>query len=277
MKENEIPFGAFDSELQGFEYTIPDGYTAEIVDGKVIVKKEESEDEKIRGELIRFIKGIVISNVTEEQRCMWIAWLEKQEKQGEYKSAWSEEDEKNALDIKCLILNYRIGNGEYDLCSWIDHLKERVQTQPKQGEQKPNFCHHEVDFSNCSEEYRKAYYDGWNNCNQQHEQMKNLQKPTWSDYDEERYLSCLQRLRTSNLEQPETINTVWLKSLRDRITLTNKNDFDRGYDVGMSAAKFNQWRPTREQLGALIDVLLACENPKTYTLLNSLYNDLKKL
>ena len=42
----------------------------------------------------------------------------------------------------------------------------------KQGEQKPNYCHHEVDLSRCSEEYRKAYYDGWNNCNMQHSQCK---------------------------------------------------------------------------------------------------------
>ena len=33
----------------------------------------------------------------------------------------------------------------------------------KQGSE-PNWCHHKVDLSNCSEEYRKAYYDGWNNC-----------------------------------------------------------------------------------------------------------------
>ena len=41
----------------------------------------------------------------------------------------------------------------------------------KQGSE-PNWCHHKVDLSNCSEEYRKAYYNGWNNCNQQHSQCK---------------------------------------------------------------------------------------------------------
>ena len=41
----EIPFGAKDSELYKFEYTIPEGYEAEIKDGKVIVMKKESEDE----------------------------------------------------------------------------------------------------------------------------------------------------------------------------------------------------------------------------------------
>jgi len=41
----------------------------------------------------------------------------------------------------------------------------------KQGSE-PNWCHHKVDLSDCSEEYRKAYYDGWNNCNMQHSQCK---------------------------------------------------------------------------------------------------------
>lgn len=134
MKENEIPFGAFDSELQGFEYTIPDGYTAEIRDGKIIVRKEESEDEKIRGELIRFIKGIVISNVTEEQRCMWIAWLEKQEKQGKYKSSWGEEDKKMLDRITDYFewgIDYFFDENDCNKAQdWIKSLKERLQ--PKQ-------------------------------------------------------------------------------------------------------------------------------------------------
>ena len=54
----EAPFGAKDSELEGFEYTIPQGYEAEIKDGKVIVRKAESEDEKIRKEIIKYIQGL---------------------------------------------------------------------------------------------------------------------------------------------------------------------------------------------------------------------------
>lgn len=49
--------------------------------------------------------------------------------------------------------------------------KEWIAWLEKQGSE-PNWCHHKVDLSNCSEEYRKAYYDGWNNCNQQHSQCK---------------------------------------------------------------------------------------------------------
>ena len=47
--------------------------------------------------------------------------------------------------------------------------EEFIAWLEKQGSE-PNWCHHKVDLSNCSEEYRKAYYDGWNNCNMQHSQ-----------------------------------------------------------------------------------------------------------
>ena len=47
MKETTINFGAFDSELIAQEWAIPEGYTAKVEDGKVIVfipSKEEDED-----------------------------------------------------------------------------------------------------------------------------------------------------------------------------------------------------------------------------------------
>ena len=52
--------------------------------------------------------------------------------------------------------------------------EEALSWLEKQGEQsvEPKWCHHKVDLSDCSEEYRKAYYDGWNNCNMQHSQRE---------------------------------------------------------------------------------------------------------
>ena len=38
----EIPFGAFNSELKGWEYTIPKGMEAEIKDGKIIVREKQA-------------------------------------------------------------------------------------------------------------------------------------------------------------------------------------------------------------------------------------------
>ena len=56
-----------------------------------------------------------------------------------------------------------------------DQFKCAIAWLEKQGEKEvsePKWCHHKVDLSDCSEEYRKAYYDGWNNCNMQHSQCR---------------------------------------------------------------------------------------------------------
>jgi len=92
----------------------------------------------------------------------------------------------------------------------------------KQSEKKPNYCHHEVDLSDCSEEYRKAYYDGWNNCNQQHEQLKAEQKPAWSEKDEKLLKLSLENLTELKNRFDEEYGKVgdcinWLKSLKDRV------------------------------------------------------------
>ena len=60
---------------------------------------------------------------------------------------------------------YEPAGGSSDYQRWLAWLED-------QGMHKPDYCHHEVDLSNCSEEYRKAYYDGWNNCNMQYSQCK---------------------------------------------------------------------------------------------------------
>lgn len=44
----------------------------------------------------------------------------------------------------------------------------------------------------------------------------------WSDADEERFLSCLKLLGTGNIEQPDTINTMWLKSIKTRLISDEK-------------------------------------------------------
>ena len=81
MEEKEtikIPFRAFDSELGGFEYTIPEGYEVEIKDGKVIVRKEEDDDEKIRKALIKFLTACDDADERELQPYQkMIDWVEK--------------------------------------------------------------------------------------------------------------------------------------------------------------------------------------------------------
>lgn len=81
----EIPFGAKDSELKGWEYTIPEGMEAVIENGKVIVRQKESEDERIRREIVGFIcwafNNGSITNEHRERSDSWLAYLEKQKEQ----------------------------------------------------------------------------------------------------------------------------------------------------------------------------------------------------
>lgn len=84
MNKIEIPFGAYDSETLGWTYTIPKGYTAKIEDEKIVVKKEELEDEKIKKSLVKFLKSLPIKHRCEyaaSELENWLAWLEKQKEQ----------------------------------------------------------------------------------------------------------------------------------------------------------------------------------------------------
>lgn len=62
--EKEISFGAFDSELMRQEIFIPEGFTATIEGDKIILKKIESEDERIRKLLVE-----AVTQVLQDQYC----------------------------------------------------------------------------------------------------------------------------------------------------------------------------------------------------------------
>lgn len=79
------------------------------------------------------------------------------------------EDERIRKGIISLIQqNIREGFDSYDTIMYDD----MIAWLEKQKDVEPNWCHHRVNLSDCSEEYRKAYYDGWNNCNMQHFQCE---------------------------------------------------------------------------------------------------------
>ena len=127
-------------------------------------------------------------------------------------------------------------------------------------EENPAFCHHEVDLSGCSEEYRKAYYDGWNNCNQQHSQLKAEQKPVWSKEDEKLLNLSLENLTELKNRFGEKYGKVgdcilWLKSFKERYG----------------------WKPTDEQMKQLGWVAEQNKDNMIGKELMSLYQELKKL
>lgn len=136
----EIPFGAKDSELKGWEYTIPEGMEAVIKDCKIIVREKESKDERIRKALIQHIKYnvSVISGWRKEEL---IAWLEKQGSQNldnsekickdEQNPAWSEENEYVYNEILKRVENKKLYEHDLEyIYKWLKALKERCAWKP---------------------------------------------------------------------------------------------------------------------------------------------------
>lgn len=66
------------------------------------------------------------------------------------------------------------------------------------------------------------------------------QKSTWSKEDEEKLNSIIEVLGEDSL----LVN--WLKSLKPQ-----QNLYDKGYNDGYSAAKFNHWKPSEKQIKSL--------------------------
>lgn len=92
----------------------------------------------------------------------------------------------------------------------------------------------------------------------------------WSEEDEMIALSIEQVMNCASLLNivPEKIDKIrtWLKTLKDRV-----GNFDKGFKVGFSAAKYNQWKSSEEQM----DILSIYAH--VHDGLASLYQDLKKL
>lgn len=195
----------------------------------ILNESQESGDERIKKGLIHYFKeqdGILTAISGNVSTRDVLAWLEKQ---GEKVDAIENFDTEFEKQVSCLIASTINKEHEYnkDFVKWTANtlLNYAKQELEKQGEQKPNFCHHEVDFSDCSEEYRKAYYDGWNNCNQQHAQLKAEQKPAWSEEDEKMF-SGLNSIvedwyNTMSKKEKEYYGDCgyinWLKSLKERM------------------------------------------------------------
>ena len=167
---------------------------------QVFPELRESEDGRIRKMLIAFVKNdcIIASDKNKQDA---LTWLEKQDDVNkEYWRGYREgkqeiidkytELEKQSKENPSLALenaaglflkalsdtpynNKPITDAQVITKQLLNFLQNSASYNPDAlNDSEPSFCHHEVDFSNCSEEYKKAYYDGWNNCNQQHSQLE---------------------------------------------------------------------------------------------------------
>lgn len=191
--EIEIPFGAKDSELQEWSYNIPEGYTAEIKDGKVTVRlaKNEDNDERIRKiitlaliaseeELSDFYS---VHNITRKE-CT--DWLEKQKTKQKFE--WSEEDKKIAETI-C-----KEGDLKPSEQRWLKSLPERFNFQLKQEWSEKD----ETRFNNLCYIIKKA--EGWNEVSKNAfidwlKSFKNRSNFSWKPSEEQ--MSCLKMVLSS--------------------------------------------------------------------------------
>ena len=239
LKEIEIPFGAKDSELCGWECTIPEGMEATIVDNKIVVKKKDSADERI----INNIKKAVESYWSDEPLHEILAWLEKKcEQKPKVKYVYTKFRIGDVIvhgDNTPVRVVY-IGNGSYQCES--DDLKIR--------------CSFPISEENDYE-------------------LVN-QKPAWSEEDEyclagaietELYMldvvNGVKKFDVGNesIKEECTRELAWLKSLKERIQPQNT------------------WKPSDEQMQALCSKLplLTGSGNEVQRVLETLYCDLKKL
>lgn len=126
-------------------------------------------------------------------------------------------------------------------------------------EQKPVWGEEDEDYYDAIVAKLEVTQDDTALTDNQMEFLKSLKsrvqlKQEWSEEDKERLTSCIQLLKTS--DGFDTINTKWLKSLKERYT----------------------WKPSGEQIEALGVATNICLIPeKQYDELNKLYHELKKL
>ena len=129
--------------------------TREDVERMLPELREESEDERIKEEIVEHInnmKSLTTNNLRNQQFNSWLTWLEKQgeqkpqrivsaeAKESMYdKPAWSEEDEKIALSIEqifnCASLLNIVPDKIEKVRSWLKSLKDRVQPKQECGEE----------------------------------------------------------------------------------------------------------------------------------------------
>lgn len=285
----------------------PNSATANVVCEEIFPELAESDDEKIRKEILSIVKSYRENCITEGNHRFddCIAWLEKQGEPQPYKGN-ADTMRKNLIKaFKSVGSNHWGGFDVRDIIHFLES-KDAIELE-KQGE--PNWAHHKVDLSDCSKEYRKAYYDGWNNCNKQHSQLKDEQNPAWSEEDELMLTSTVNTLKLTNGAAQMKID--WLKSIKNRVQPQQKQEWSisderilnniftyLGYAKDGNKyctpeliceaenwLKFLKpqphWKPTDEQMQSLNFAIITYSKKDdcklTYDGLNLLYNDLKKL
>lgn len=240
---------------------------------EIFPELKESEDERIRKELIGFLRNIPNSNYTCEEMALW---LEKQGVQPHYNigdvicdkscTTLNKEAQPNMAIVDIQNGMYICDKGSFPVSQQDEYVLvgKRIDTKLNDdsvsNELRASSIKHaekEIKKPTCpdNEEFELIYTfekgAKWNAA----------QKSTWSEEDEVIIDEIIYFLEngTVKLQHDLSLYASWLKSLRDRYLK-------------------NTWKPSDEQMEALLSEVNAwtkgCPKQK---ILKSLYQDLKKL
>lgn len=244
-KKIEIPFGAYDSELKGWEYTIPEGMEAVIENGKVIVRQRESEDERIRQRLMWLLQQDICP-FPEEEAAQMLNYLEKQKEAKWHPS----ESEMGVLYKLCYLSNQITDEDDTELTRLYQDLKqeyfnghsfENMFSKEKQKEQKPIL---EVFGFKVGDAVRLKDGDGRKHIIKSFERVEGLHGPdfyrvlfedntaavhifTGSEYPDG-YFTLMEKISEEKEQKPEVKDPF------------DDKQFCRGYNAGVNDAQKEQ-------------------------------------
>ena len=212
---------------------------------------KENEDERVRKEIIKLVNFFYGSSLALKQTVSkdeMVAWLEKQGAQ-----------KPKHFELKaghwyicyraycCRADNLTVKEGERFMCEEDGVVKGFVIKEP--------------------EKYFKEVCAA---------PIEIEQKPAWSEEDKDALDIAIRIIQNGGddcsgiLDSNKALN--WLKSLKPQSNL-----YDKGYNDGYSAAKYNHWKPSDEQMKALKFTVNDYCMGKLKNNLESLYNDIKNL
>ena len=221
----------------------------------VFPELKESEDERIKKELISFLQLPHPQFVGERKQEKWIAWLEKQAEHANFR---------NKIQIGDKVTRNKDG-----VLVNLSQLKRVAKKDEKQGEQKPNYNNKElkdVVIEELSKYNNNCLNTPWatDSTGLQYPlyfanlgaKWQKKQKSVWSEKDEAKLKSIL--FHIEDVENKDVID--WFKSLKDRVQPQNR------------------WKPSGFHLECISDAIAIYEERSINAIgLKEILEELKKL
>lgn len=148
------------------EIEIPEGYEAKIVGNKVIIEPKDSEDKRIKEELISFLRiGQPYFCPNTNKREEWANWVERQKEQ--QPTGWNDDDEIWAHLILRELEKIKEDSSEYSkhyarLIDWFTYRFKSLRPQPhwKPNEKQMDALKVSSEYEPClkNREYLKSLY-----------------------------------------------------------------------------------------------------------------------